>query len=191
VLFDGRVFCNIAQVEPELKARTVTINGVSKAYAMTGWRIGYAGAPAELIKAITKLQSQSTSNPSSIGQAAALEALTGPQHFTADRKAIFQQRRDQVVSMLNAIPGISCHVPEGAFYVFPSCQGVMGKKTPEGKLLQTDEDFVMYLLDSEKLAAVHGSAYGSTPFFRFSFATSLDILSEGCRRLARACEKLV
>ena len=190
ILYDDKVFCTIAQVEPALKSRTITINGVSKAYAMTGWRIGYAGAPAELIKAITKLQSQSTSNPSSIGQAAALEALTGPQDFILQRKAIFQERRDQIVTMLNSIPGITCHVPEGAFYVFPSCAGVLGKKTPEGKVLLTDEDFVMYLLDAEKLAAVHGTGYGVQPFFRFSFATKMEVLSEGCVRLARACANL-
>jgi len=190
VLYDNRVFYTIAQVEPELKSRTITINGVSKAYAMTGWRIGYAGAPSELIKAITKLQSQSTSNPSSIGQAAALEALTGPQDFIPERKAIFQNRRDKIVALLNEIPGITCHLPEGAFYVFPSCAGVLGKKTPQGSIINTDEDFVMYLLDSEKLAAVHGSAYGSTPFFRFSFATKMEVLEEGCARLARACAKL-
>lgn len=190
VLFDGREFCTMAQVAPELKERTLTVNGVSKAYAMTGWRIGYCVGPLELIKAITKLQSQSTSNPSSIGQAAALEALTGPQGFIAERTQIFQDRRDSLVAQLNTIPGISCHLPEGAFYVFPSCAGVIGKKTPSGQVLQTDEDFVLYLLDSEKLAGVHGAAYGSMPFFRFSFATSMAVLNEGCVRLRRACENL-
>lgn len=190
VLFDGREFCTMAQVAPELKERTLTVNGVSKAYAMTGWRIGYCVGPLELIKAITKLQSQSTSNPSSIGQAAALEALTGPQGFIAERTKIFQDRRDAVVAQLNAIPGITCHLPEGAFYVFPSCAGIIGKTTPAGQVLKTDEDFVLYLLDSEKLAGVHGAAYGSTPFFRFSFATSIAILNEGCTRLRRACEQL-
>ena len=190
VLFDGREFCTMAQVAPELKERTLTVNGVSKAYAMTGWRIGYCVGPLELIKAITKLQSQSTSNPSSIGQAAALEALTGPQGFIAERTKIFQDRRDAVVAQLNAIPGITCHLPEGAFYVFPSCAGIIGKTTPAGQVLKTDEDFVLYLLDSEKLAGVHGAAYGSTPFFRFSFATSIAVLNEGCTRLRRACERL-
>ena len=190
ILFDGREFCTMAQVAPELKERTLTVNGVSKAYAMTGWRIGYCVGPLELIKAITKLQSQSTSNPSSIGQAAALEALTGPQGFIAERTQIFQDRRDSVVAQLNAIPGITCHLPEGAFYVFPSCAGMIGKKTPTGQLIQTDEDFVLYLLDSEKLAGVHGAAYGSAPFFRFSFATSMAVLNEGCARLKRACAQL-
>jgi aspartate aminotransferase len=190
ILYDGRAFVTIAQVEPALKPRTLTINGVSKAYAMTGWRIGYGGAPVELVKAMTKLQSQSTSNPSSISQAAALEALNGPQDFIAERTRIFQERRDMVVAELNRIPGISCHSPEGAFYVFPSCAGVMGKTTPEGKKLATDEDFVMYLLESQNLAVLQGAAYGVSPFFRISFATSVETLKEGLRRVRLACEAL-
>jgi aspartate aminotransferase len=181
ILYDGRRFATMAQVEPELKARTLTINGVSKAYAMTGWRIGYGAAPAALIKAMTKLQSQSTSNPSSISQAAAQEALSGPQGFMAERTRIFQERRDRVVASLNRIDGISCHVPEGAFYVFPSCAGVLGKKTPGGQVLNTDEDFILYLLDEENLAVLQGAAYGVSPFFRISYATSMDLLEEGLR----------
>lgn len=190
VLFDGREFCTMAQVAPELKCRTLTVNGVSKAYAMTGWRLGYAAGPEDLIKAMTKLQSQSTSNPCSVSQAAAVEALLGPQDYVAARSLVFQGRRDTVVTMLNAIPGITCHSPDGAFYVFPSCAGILGKKTTAGKVIATDEDFVLYLLDEENLAGVQGAAYGSTPFFRFSFATSMQVLEEGCTRLRRACEKL-
>ncbi|HKB55699.1 MAG TPA: aminotransferase class I/II-fold pyridoxal phosphate-dependent enzyme [Ramlibacter sp.] len=190
VLYDDRRFFTIAQVEPALKERTLTINGVSKAYAMTGWRIGYGGAPAELIKAMVKLQSQSTSNPSSIGQAAALEALTGPQNFIAERKRIFQERRDAVVAELDRIPGISCHVPEGAFYVYPSCAGIVGKTTPEGQVISSDSDFVLHLLESQNLAVLQGEAYGLSPFFRISFATSMQTLQEGCRRLRLACEAL-
>lgn len=190
ILYDGRQFATMAQVEPELKARTLTINGVSKAYAMTGWRIGYGAAPAALIKAMTKLQSQSTSNPSSISQAAAQEALSGPQGFMAERTRIFQERRDMVVASLNRIEGISCHLPEGAFYVFPSCAGILGKKTPAGQVLRTDEDFILYLLDEENLAVLQGAAYGVSPFFRISYATSMDLLEEGCARIRRACEKL-
>jgi aspartate aminotransferase len=190
VLYDDRRFFTIAQVEPALKERTLTINGVSKAYAMTGWRIGYGGAPAELIKAMVKLQSQSTSNPSSIGQAAALEALTGPQDFIVERQRIFQERRDAVVAELNRIPGISCHLPEGAFYVYPSCAGVIGMKTPEGQVISSDSDFVLHLLESQNLAVLQGEAYGLSPFFRISFATSMQTLQEGCRRLRLACEAL-
>lgn len=190
ILYDGRSFLTMAQVAPDLKSRTLTMNGVSKAYAMTGWRIGYAGAPAELVKAMTKLQSQSTSNPSSISQAAAQEALSGPQAVVAERTRVFQQRRDALVGWLNAMPGISCHVPEGAFYVFPSCAGLLGRKTPAGKVLETDEDFIMYLLDEENLAVLQGAAYGVSPFFRMSFATAMANIEEGCERLRRACEKL-
>lgn len=190
ILYDGRRFATIAQVEPALKARTLTINGVSKAYAMTGWRIGYGGAPAALVKAMVKLQSQSTSNPSSISQAAALEALSGPQGFIAERTAIFQARRDMMVAELNTIPGISCHSPEGAFYVFPSCASAIGKTTPDGKRLATDEDFVMYLLEAQNLAVLQGAAYGVSPFFRISFATAVPKLQEGLRRLRLACEAL-
>ena len=190
ILYDGRQFATIAQVEPALKERTLTINGVSKAYAMTGWRIGYGAAPAVLVKAMVKLQSQSTSNASSISQAAALEALCGPQDFIAERTAIFQQRRDIVVGELNRIPGIHCHLPEGAFYAFPSCAGVLGKTTPDGKLLASDEDFVLYLLEAQNLAVLQGDAYGVSPFFRISFATSVAKLQEGLGRLSLACGAL-
>jgi aspartate aminotransferase len=190
VRYDGREFATMAQVEPALKERTLTINGVSKAYAMTGWRIGYGGAPAALVKAMVKLQSQSTSNACSISQAAAAEALSGPQGFIAERAGIFQQRRDSVVAELNRIPGIRCHLPEGAFYAFPSCAEVLGKKTPQGKVLATDEDFVLYLLEAQNLAVLQGDAYGTSPFFRISFATSMAQLEEGCRRIRAACEDL-
>ncbi|MCY7318304.1 MAG: pyridoxal phosphate-dependent aminotransferase [Ramlibacter sp.] len=190
ILYDGRRFATIAQVEPALKERTLTLNGVSKAYAMTGWRLGYGGAPAELVKAMVKLQSQSTTNPSSIGQAAAVEALNGPQQFIAERTRIFQDRRDLLVTQLNAIPGIHCHSPEGAFYAFPSCADLIGKTTPEGKLLASDEDFVLYLLEAQNLAVLQGGAYGVSPFFRISFATSVPQLQEGLRRLRLACEAL-
>lgn len=190
ILYDQRTFATPAQVEPGLKERTLTINGVSKAYAMTGWRIGYGAGPAELIKPMVKLQSQSTSNPSSVAQAGALEALSGPQGFIAERTAEFQVRRDAVVPRLNAIPGLSCHTPDGAFYVFPSCERILGMKTPAGKRIESSDDFVMYLLDTEGLAVLQGTAYGVKPYFRISFATSMRNLDEGCTRLARACAAL-
>jgi aspartate aminotransferase len=180
----------MVQVEPALKERTLTVNGVSKAYAMTGWRIGYGGAPAELVKAMTKLQSQSTSNPCSISQAAAQEALNGPQDFIAERTGIFQTRRDKVVATVNGIPGLRCHAPEGAFYVYASCADVIGKKSPDGRVIGGDADFVMYLLESQNLALLQGEAYGLSPFVRISFAASMATLEEGCRRLRLACEAL-
>ena len=190
LLYDGHQFATPAKVEPRLFNRTLTINGVSKAYAMTGWRIGYAGGPVELIRAMRKLQSQSTSNPSSISQAAAVEALNGPQHFIAERAAIFRQRRDVAVEMLNKAPGLRCHKPEGAFYVFPNCAGVIGKKTPQGKEIRNDQDFVLYLLDSVGVAVVQGDAYGMSPYFRVSYATSMEQLKEGMARIQRACAAL-
>jgi aspartate aminotransferase len=190
ILYDSRRFFTIAQVEPALKERTLTINGVSKAYAMTGWRIGYGGAPAELVKAMTKLQSQSTSNACSISQAAAEEALNGPQDFIPERARIFETRRDKVVAAVNGIPGLRCHAPEGAFYVYASCADVIGKKTPDGQVIGSDADFVMYLLESQNLALLQGEAYGLSPFFRISFATSMQTLEEGCHRLRLACEAL-
>ena len=190
LVYDGFEFHTVAQVEPGLYDRTLTMNGVSKAYAMTGWRIGYAGGPAPLIKAIAKVQSQSTSNPCSISQAAAVEALCGPQDFIAERAAAFQQRRDRVVEMLNAAEGLTCQTPEGAFYVFPSCSGCIGKRTPDGKVLETDADVVTYLLESEGVAVVQGSAFGLAPFFRISYATSMEALEAACERIQRATAAL-
>jgi len=190
IRYDGRRFFTIAQVEPALKERTLTVNGVSKAYAMTGWRLGYGGAPAELVQAMTKLQSQSTSNACSISQAAAQEALNGPQGFVAERARIFQTRRENVVAAVNRIPGLRCHAPEGAFYVYASCAGIIGKTTPEGRVLGSDADFVIYLLESQNLALLQGEAYGLSPFVRISFAATMEMLEEGCRRLRLACEAL-
>jgi aspartate aminotransferase len=157
---------------------------------MTGWRIGYAAGPKELIKAMGVIQSQSTSNPSSISQAAAVEALNGTQDFIKTRAEAFKERRDLVVSMLNQATGIKCHKPEGAFYVYPSCEGTIGKTTPEGKVIATDEDFVTYLLESEGVAVVQGSAFGLAPFFRISYATSTKELEDACQRIQRACAAL-
>ncbi len=190
LLYDGREFCTPAQVEPRLYDRTLTVNGVSKSYSMTGWRIGYAGGPVPLIKAMAKMQGQVTANPSSVSQAAAVEALNGPQDGVAARREEFRRRRDRVVELLNQAPGLDCPRPDGAFYVFPSCAGVIGKRTPEGKVIQTDEDFVRYLLDAEGVAVVHGAAYGMSPYFRISFAASMETLEEGCRRVQRACAAL-
>jgi aspartate aminotransferase len=190
LIYDGFEFVTPAQVEPRLKERTLTVNGVSKAYAMTGWRIGYAAGPQPLIKAMAKVQSQSTSNPSSISQAAAVEALNGTQDFIPERAEAFRKRRDMVVAMLNDCPGIHCHKPEGAFYVYPSCAGCIGKKTPDGKTIQTDEDFVTYLLEAVGVAAVQGEAFGLSPHFRVSYATSTEALQEACSRIKKACEAL-
>ncbi len=190
LVYDGFEFTTPAQIEPGLKDRTLTVNGVSKAYCMTGWRIGYAGGPATLIKAMAKMQSQSTSNPSSVSQAAAVEALNGPQDFIAKHNQVFKERRDLVVSMLNQAPGLRCHTPEGAFYVYPSCAGAIGKNTPQGKRIETDDDFVTYLLEAEGVAAVQGSAFGLSPFFRISYATSTETLRDACQRIIRACQAL-
>jgi aspartate aminotransferase len=190
LVYDGFEFCTPAQVEPALFERTLTCNGVSKSYAMTGWRIGYAGGPKELIKAMAKVQSQSTSNPCSISQAAALTALTGDQSFLQERNDAFKERRDFVVEELNAADGISCLKPEGAFYVYPSCAGVIGKNTPDGKCIKTDEDFVTYLLESEGIACVQGAAFGLSPYFRISYATTMEALEEACKRIQRACSAL-
>ena len=190
VIYDGFEFSTIAQVEPGLKDRTLTLNGMSKAYCMTGWRVGYAGGPAELIKAMTKVQSQSTTHTAAVSQAASVAALNGPQDFIAANNKVFLERRDLVVSMLNQAPGLSCPTPDGAFYVYPSCAGTIGKKTPDGKVIETDEDFVTYILESEGVAAVQGAAFGLSPHFRVSYATATDLLEDACQRLQRACAAL-
>jgi len=190
LVYDGFVYSTVVEVEPRLRERTLTVNGVSKAYAMTGWRIGYAGGPKMLIKAIATIQSQSTSNPTSISQWAAVEALNGPQDFIPKNAELFRQRRDLVVSMLNQATGISCHRPEGAFYVFPSCAGTMGRTTAKGVKLASDEDFVTALLEEEGVAVVQGSAFGLGPHFRISYATSNAALEEACARIQRFCAAL-
>ncbi len=190
LVYDDFVFTTIAQVAPGLKPRTLTVNGVSKAYAMTGWRIGYAGGPRELIRAMATIQSQSTSNPCSISQAAAVAALDGDQSFLAERNRVFRERRDLVVSMLDRAPGLSCPKPEGAFYVYPSCAGVIGKRPPGGQPITSSEDFARYLLEDAGVAVVHGAAFGLDPHFRISYATATELLEEACRRIIRACERL-
>jgi aspartate aminotransferase len=190
IVYDGFRFVTPAALEPRLKNRTLTVNGVSKAYAMTGWRIGYAGGPRELIKAMAVVQSQATSCPSSISQAAAVEALTGPQDFLKERTASFQRRRDLVVAALNAIEGLDCRVPEGAFYTFSGCAGMLGKTTPGGKRIGTDTDFCAYLLEDAHVAVVPGSAFGLSPFFRISYATSEAELRAALERIAKACAAL-
>ena len=190
IIYDDFKFFSLAEVVPELKDRILTVNGVSKAYAMTGWRIGYAGGPKHLITAMSKLQSQSTSNPSSISQAAALAALEGPEEFLLERNEKFKTRRDMVVNMLNECNGLSCIKPSGAFYVYPSCSGIIGKSSKEGKLIENSIDFSAYLLESVGVAVVPGSAFGADPFFRISYATSESILEESCNRIKKACEQL-
>ncbi len=190
LVYDDFKFVTPAQVEPKLLDRTLTMNGVSKAYCMTGWRIGYGAGPDVLIKAMSKLQSQSTSNPSSISQWAAVEALNGPQGFIAEHNDVFKQRRDLVVSMLNQAAGLSCPVPEGAFYVYPSCEGAIGRQTASGEVISSDEDFVTALLEAEGVAAVHGEAFGMAPHFRVSYATSTQALEQACERIQRFCASL-
>ena len=190
VIYDEFEFTTPAQLEPKLYDRTLTLNGVSKAYAMTGWRIGYAAGPLELIKGMNKVQSQSTSHAASISQAAAVEALNGPQEFIAKNNAIFKDRRDLVVSMLNQAEGLECLTPQGAFYVYPSCAGMIGKTTPEGKVLTSDFDVATYLLEAEGIAVVFGEAFGLSPFFRISYATGTELLVEACKRIQRACDNL-
>lgn len=187
LVYDGFEFCTPAEVEPELYERTLTVNGVSKAFSMTGWRIGYAAGPADLIKAMAVMQSQSTTNPSSISQAAAVAALNGPQDFLAERNEIFRQRRDLVVARLDRCPGLTCSRPEGAFYVYPSCAGTIGKTAPDGGKIRSDEDFATKLLEAEGVAVVHGAAFGLSPYFRISYATSTDVLEDACDRIERFC----
>lgn len=190
IVYGGFRFVTPVALEPKLKSRALTINGVSKAYAMTGWRIGYAGGPKALIKAMAVIQSQATSCPSSVSQAASVEALNGPQDFLKDRQESFKRRRDLVVAALNAIPGIECRTPEGAFYTFAGCGGLMGRKTPAGKTIETDADFTDYLLEVAHVAVVPGSAFGLSPYFRISYATSEAELKEALKRIAEACAKL-
>jgi aspartate aminotransferase len=183
-------FTTIAQVEPRLYERTLTMNGVSKAYSMTGWRIGYAGGPEWLIKAMANVMGQTTSNPCSISQWAAVEALNGPQDFIPKNKKLFQDRRDLVVSMLNQANGVNCPTPEGAFYVYPSIAKLIGKKAPSGKIIDTDETFALQLLEAEQVAVVHGTAFGLAPCFRISYATSNECLEDACTRIQRFCGQL-
>jgi aspartate aminotransferase len=190
LIYDAFEFSTIAQVEPALFDRTLTVNGVSKAYSMTGWRIGYAGGAEILIKKMGEIQGHSTSNPCSISQAAAVAALNGDQAFLKDWVKTFQTRRDIVVELLNQIPGISCPKPQGAFYVYPSCAGIIGSTTPDGKVISTDDEFATYLLQSEGVAVVQGSGFGLSPAFRISYATSTEALREACARIKRACAAL-
>jgi aspartate aminotransferase len=190
IIFDDSSFITLTNVEPELRNRTIIANGVSKSYAMTGWRVGYAAAPKEMIQQMTKLQSLITGGACSVSQAASIAALTGPQDFIKDRSKSFQERRDIVVSMINQATGLSCPTPNGAFYIYPSCAGVIGKKTPTGKMINNDRDFVLYLLEQENVATVHGAAYGISPHFRISYASAKDELVEACHRIQRACAAL-
>lgn len=190
LVYDGFEYRTIAQVTPELYDRTLTMNGVSKAYAMTGWRIGYAAGPEELIKTMRKVISQTTSNPSSISQYAAIAALNGDHSFMAERNAVFKQRRDMVVEELNKAEGLTCGTPEGAFYVYPSCAGAIGKTAPSGKLIETDSDFAAELLEQEKVAVVMGEAFGLSPAFRVSYATSTEALEDAMARIQRFCASL-
>lgn len=190
LVYDDFRFFTIAQVRPQLRDRVLTVNGVSKAYAMTGWRIGYAGGPETLITAMATVQSQSTSNPCSIAQWAAVEALNGPQDFIRERNAIFRMRRDLVVSELNQAAGLSCRMPEGAFYVYPSCAACIGKTSAGGVVLRDDTDFVSALLDEEGVAVVQGTAFGMSSYFRISYATSTEALKEACERIRRFCANL-
>ena len=190
IVYDGFEFHTIAEVAPDLYDRTLTLNGLSKAYCMTGWRVGYAAGPVELIKQMNKINSQSITSTSTISQYASVAALNGPHNFIAEHNMAFRERRDLVVSMLNQSMGIECSRPEGAFYVYPSCAGAIGKVTPSGQRLETDEDFVTYLLEAEGVACVHGAAFGLSPYFRISYAASMEDLTEACTRIQRACGTL-
>jgi aspartate aminotransferase len=190
VLYDGASYHTIAQVAPDLAGRTLTVNGLSKAYCMTGWRIGFAAGPRLIIDAMTKVQSQSTSCACTISQWAGVAALDGDQSFIARHNAIFQERRDLGLSILNQSNGLRCATPGGAFYLYVDCRGVMGKRTPLGKRLANDEDFVTYLLDSQGVAGVHGAAFGMSPFFRISYALATEQLEDACTRIQRACGEL-
>jgi aspartate aminotransferase len=190
LVYDDFEFKTIAQVNSELKSRTLTMNGMSKAYCMTGWRVGFAGGPKEMIKAMTMVQSQSITHTAAVSQAASIAALNGSHDFIASNNAVFKERRNLVVSMLNQANGLLCATPEGAFYVYPSCEGLIGKKTPSGKVIENDEDFVTELLEAEGVAAVHGEAFGLSPHFRISYATATDVLEDACQRIQRFCGSL-
>jgi aspartate aminotransferase len=190
VVYDDFRFTTPAQLEPKLYERTLTLNGCSKAYCMTGWRVGYGAGPKPLIAAMNTIQSQSTTHTSSISQAAAVAALNGPQDFIAANNAVFKERRDLVVGMLNQAAGLACGRPTGAFYVYPSCAGAIGRTTPDGKTIASDDDFITWLLEAEGVACVQGSAFGFSPYFRISYATSTALLQEACRRIQRACAAL-
>jgi len=190
IIYDDGVFSTIASVEPKMKERTLTLNGVSKAYCMTGWRLGYCGGPREIIAGMNKMQSQSTTSTSSISMAASVEALSGDQEFINLHNIQFKKRRDMVVENLNQIDGINCSIPPGAFYVYPSCEGIIGKKTSAGNTINTDKDFMNFLLESEGMAGVHGEAFGLSPYFRLSYATDEKTLADACNRIERACNNL-
>jgi aspartate aminotransferase len=190
LVYDGFEFCTIAEVEPRLKDRTLTVNGVSKTYAMTGWRVGFCGGPKDLIKAMVNMQGQISSGISTVGQAAAAAALDGPQDLVRERAAIYKARRDLVVAMLNQAPGIACHTPEGAFYVFPNIAGCLGKTTAGGRRIETDQDFALALIEEKHVAVVHGAAYGMSPYIRISYATDTESLREACARIQDYCREL-
>ena len=190
LLYDDFEFCTIAEVEPRLKDRVLTVNGVSKTYAMTGWRVGFCGGPRDLIKAMFNMQGQLTAGVSTVGQAAAAAALDGPQDLVKERAAIYKARRDMVVEMLNAAPGIACHKPEGAFYVFPNIAGCLGKTTAGGRRIATDADFALALIEEKHVAVVHGAAYGMSPYLRISYATETEKLREACARIQDFCRSL-